>query len=135
MTAFLAASATLVLSCGLNATPDGQKPPNGDVVMVNAPIPANLAESLASGSPPSAKMKFDDAQTPMPGLEWIIGLRTDPARGTLLARLSRDIFGFKVRFGWASVNTDTDGFYAFGQTAAGTCQIKDATSMTQKAAQ
>ena len=101
------------------------------VPMINTPIPDNLAASLAGGTPPPARIKFADARELLP--EWIIGVQSDPDRGTLLARLSRDIFDYKVRFGWAGAQPSADGTTSFEETSAGTCRLKDADTAAQSA--
>ena len=133
MSVLLATSAAMVLSCGLTAMPDGQKGQDGTIPMINAPIPEALAASLASGSPPPARIRFADSRELMP--EWIIGIQSDPGRGNLLARLSHDVFGFKVRFGWAGTSPGADGISSFAETSAGTCRVKDAAALAQKAQQ
>ena len=133
MSILLATSAAMVLSCGLTAMPDGEKGPVGTIPMINAPIPEALATSLASGSPPPARIRFADSRDLMS--EWIIGVQSDPERGNLLARLSHDVFGFKVRFGWAGQNPGADGISSFAETSVGTCQVKDAAALAQKATQ
>ena len=129
---FLLTSATaMVLSCGLSATPDGQPAPDGQVVMMNTAIPDNLAASLASGSPPPTKMVFTGEGELEP--EWIVGMKSDPAKGTQISRLSHDVFGYKIRIGWAL--EDSDGRYNFTPTSSGTCQIKTDAAPARKATQ
>lgn len=90
--------------------------------MLKAPIPDDLAQSLRTGSPPPPRLTFDGDRVVEP--EWIVGIKSDPAKGLLLSRLSRDVLGgHKIRIGWASPKPD--GTYTFTPTSNGTCQIKD----------
>ena len=125
------AAGAMVLSCGLTATPDGEAAPAGSVVALNAPIPDNLAASLASGSPPPARMVFTGESGIEP--EWIVGIKSDPAKGAQISRLSRDVFGLKIRIGWALQRAY--GTYDFTPTSSGTFQIKAGAAAAQETAQ
>jgi hypothetical protein len=116
------AAAVMVLSCGLNASPDGVAAPAGKLAVLTVSIPDNLAKSLESGSPPPASMVFSGEASP--AREWIVGMKTDPTQGAQISRFSQDIFGFKIRIGWAV--QATDGTYTFKPTSSGSCQVKPA---------
>jgi hypothetical protein len=112
----------MVLSCWLNASPDGVAAPAGKLAALTAPIPDNLTKSLESGSPPQASMVFSGEASPAP--EWIVGMKSDTTQGTQISRLSRDVLGFKIRIGWAL--QAADGTYTFKLTSSGSCQVKPA---------
>ena len=121
MSVQLAATA-MVLSCWLDASPDGVAAPAGKLGALTMSIPDNLAKSFESGSPPQASMVFSSEAPHAP--EWIVGMKSDTTQGTQISRFSRDILGFKIRIGWAL--QAADGTYTFKPTSSGSCQVKPA---------
>ena len=115
-------AAAAVLSCGLNATPDGTRASDGSVALMNAPIPDQLLQSLATGTPPPPTLQF--AGEPMAMPEWIIRMPSESNTRFMIARLSRDLFTHVIRVGW--IETRDDGTNHFIETARGTCNVKEA---------
>ena len=109
-----------LLSCGLTAAPDGTPAPDGSVAMINAPIPDELAQSMASKIAPEPTMQFAGEAIATP--EWMIGIKRESEIRFMVARLSHALLAYDVRIGWVDVRED--GSNVFTETSKGTCRIK-----------
>ena len=123
--------AAAILSCGLTAAPDGTPAPQDSVAMLNAPIPNELATSLATRVAPRPTMSFVGEPNAEP--EWIMGLKKESESKFMIARLSEGLLAYGIRIGW--VDVQEDGSNTFTETSKGTCQVKEAERTPQESAQ
>ncbi|WP_257550263.1 hypothetical protein [Sphingopyxis sp. DBS4] len=99
--------------------------------MINAPIPDELATSLATRVAPQPKMSFVGEPNAEP--EWVIGLKQESKSRFMIARLSDDLLAYRIRIGW--VDVQDDGSHTFTETSKGTCRVKEAERAPQESVQ